>query len=129
MPSGVFKPYASVATAVLVFQKGGSTKSVWFYEMTSDGFSLSDKRSPVAENDIPDILQRWPSREEGVHSFKVKREELAKHGDALTPGRYRELHAEVADHDAPAEIIDDILKTEEQIAEKLHVLRKQLAQK
>lgn len=129
MPSGVFKPYAGVATAVLVFQKGGSTKSVWFYEMTSDGFSLSDTRSPVAENDIPDILQKWPSREEGVHSFRVNREELAKHEDALTPGRYREQHAEVAYHDAPAHIIGDILQTEEQIAEKLRILRKHLAQK
>lgn len=129
MPSGVFKPYAGVATAILIFQKGGSTKSVWFYEMTADGFSLSDTRSPVDENDIPDIIQKWPNREDGIHSFKVSREELAKYDDELTPGRYREQHAEVAEHDSPNEIIGDILQTEEQIAEKLRGLRKQLARK
>src|SRR5207245_2657844 len=63
MPAGVFKPYASVATAILIFQKGTPTKSVWFYEMSADGFSLSDTRTSVPENDIPDILQKWPSRE------------------------------------------------------------------
>jgi type I restriction enzyme M protein len=129
MPAGIFKPYAGVATAILIFKKGGSTKSVWFYEMTADGFSLSDTRARIDENDIPDILQKWPGREEGVHSFKISREELAKHGDELTPGRYREQHAELVDHDTPDEIIGDILKTEEQIAEKLRGLKKQLAQK
>ncbi len=59
MPSGVFKPYAGVSTAVLVFQKGGTTDNVWFYDMEADGFSLDDKRQKVAENDIPDILENW----------------------------------------------------------------------
>ena len=129
MPAGVFKPYAGVATAILIFQKGGPTKSVWFYEMTADGFSLSDTRTPVAENDIPDILQKWPSREDGIHSFRVRREELAKFDDVLTPGRYREQQAETVDHDSPVEIIADILQTEDRIAEKLDSLRKQLARK
>jgi len=129
MPAGVFKPYAGVATAILIFQKGGSTKSVWFYEMTADGFSLSDTRAPVNENDIPDIHQKWPGREEGVHSFKVSREELAKHEDELTPGRYREKNAEIVDHDTPDEIIGDILNTEEQIVEKLQGLKKQITNK
>lgn len=58
MPSGVFKPYAGVSTAVLIFTKTehGGTDSVWFYDMTADGFSLDDKRSPVVDNDIPDIM-------------------------------------------------------------------------
>lgn len=129
MPAGIFKPYAGVATAILIFQKGGSTKSVWFYEMTADGFSLSDTRTPVDENDIPDILQKWPNREEGIHSFKVSREELAEYDDVLTPGRYREKHAEVVNHDSPAEIIVDILQVEEQIAMKLRGLQKQLNRK
>jgi type I restriction enzyme M protein len=59
MPSGVFKPYAGVSTAVVVFQKGGTTDNVWFYDMEADGFSLDDKRQKVAENDIPDIIKRW----------------------------------------------------------------------
>ena len=62
MPSGVFKPYAGVSTAVLIFTKTGhgGTDNVWFYDMTADGFSLDDKRSPVAENDIPDIVATIP---------------------------------------------------------------------
>jgi type I restriction enzyme M protein len=59
MPSGVFRPYAGVSTAVLVFQKGGTTDNVWFYDMEADGFSLDDKRQKVAENDIPDIVAKW----------------------------------------------------------------------
>lgn len=129
MPAGVFKPYAGVATAILIFQKGGPTKSVWFYEMTADGFSLSDTRTPVEENDIPDILQKWPKREEGVHSFRVSREELGKYDDVLTPGRYREQAAETVEHDQPDEIIDRILMIEDKIAKNLHALQKQLAKK
>jgi type I restriction enzyme M protein len=129
MPAGVFKPYAGVATAVLVFKKGDRTKSVWFYEMTADGFSLGDTRTPVEENDIPDILQKWPRREEGVHSFRIGREELAKYADELTPGRYREQKLDVTDHDSPAEIIRDILQAEEEIADRLRDLRKELAKK
>ena len=59
MPSGVFKPYAGVSTAVLLFTRGGTTDRIWFYDMEHDGFSLDDKRQPVAENDIPDILNCW----------------------------------------------------------------------
>lgn len=129
MPSGVFKPYAGVATAILVFQKGGPTKSVWFYEMTADGYSLSDTRTPVEENDIPDILQKWPGREEGIHSFRVSRKELAEYEDQLTPGRYREQHAAPVKHDSPDQIIDDILQIEETITGKLGQLRKQLSRK
>jgi len=129
MPAGVFKPYAGVATAALIFQKGGSTKSVWFYEMTADGFSLSDTRAPVDENDIPDILEKWRSREEGAHSFRVSREELAKYDDELTPGRYREKHVTPLEHDQPNEIIAEILATEEKIAGKLRGLRQQLDRK
>lgn len=62
MPSGVFKPYAGVSTAVLLFTRGGTTDRIWFYDMEHDGFSLDDKRQPVAENDIPDILNCWRNR-------------------------------------------------------------------
>jgi type I restriction enzyme M protein len=129
MPSGVFKPYAGVATAILIFQKGASTKSVWFYEMTADGFSLSDTRTPIADNDIPDILQQWQNREEGVHSFRVSRSELAEYGDELTPGRYRKQHVVMVEHDSPQKIIADILHAEEGIAGRLHGLQKKLSRK
>ena len=62
MPSGVFKPYAGVSTAVLLFTRGGTTDKIWYYDMDRDGFSLDDKRQPVAENDIPDILTCWNNR-------------------------------------------------------------------
>jgi type I restriction enzyme M protein len=126
MPAGVFKPYAGVATAAMIFQKGGSTKSVWFYEMTADGFSLSDTRAPIEENDIPDIFQKWPNREEGIHSFRISRAELARFGDVLTPGRYREQLVTSVEHDAPDEIIGEILDAEEKIGAKLRGLRKLL---
>jgi type I restriction enzyme M protein len=62
MPSGVFKPYAGVSTAVLLFTRGAETKDIWFYDMAYDGFSLDDKRNPTSENDIPDILDCWRNR-------------------------------------------------------------------
>jgi len=125
MPAGVFKPYAGVATAILIVQKGGSTKSVWFYEMTADGFSLSDTRTAVEENDIPDILEKWTAREAGIHSFRVSREELARHNDELTPGRYREKLKTHTTHDSPAKIIASIFDAENMIVKKLGELRKQ----
>lgn len=62
MPSGVFKPYAGVSTAVLLFTRGGRTDKIWFYDMAHDGFSLDDKRVKVAENDIPDVIACWKNR-------------------------------------------------------------------
>ena len=62
MPAGVFRPYAGVSTAVLLFTKGGTTEKIWFYDMEHDGYSLDDKRQKVAENDIPDVLDCWKHR-------------------------------------------------------------------
>jgi len=129
MPAGVFKPYAGAATAVLVFQKGGQTKSVWFYEMSADGFSLTDTRTPVEENDIPEILQKWPGREEGSRSFNVSRAELARHGDELTPGRYREQQLQAINHDSPTKIIEGVLRIEQRIVDRLNSLQKELTRK
>src|SRR5437016_10278814 len=71
MPSGVFRPYAGVSTAVLVFTKGGTTEKIWFYDMEHDGYSLDDKRQKVAENDIPDVLDCWSHRRDA--KFQQKR--------------------------------------------------------
>ena len=63
MPSGVFKPYAGVSTAILIFVKGGETEKVWFYDMQSDGFSLDDKRTKInGGGDLPDIVEKWKNR-------------------------------------------------------------------
>ena len=72
MPSGVFKPYAGVSTAVLLFTRGATTERIWFYDMEHDGFSLDDKRQPTAENDIPDVLQCWENRSDA--GFNAKRD-------------------------------------------------------
>ncbi len=72
MPGGVFKPYAGVSTAVLLFTRGAKTERIWFYDMVHDGFSLDDKRQPVAENDIPDILDCWQHR--GDAEFQAARQ-------------------------------------------------------
>ena len=71
MPSGVFRPYAGVSTAVLLFTKGGTTEKIWFYDMEHDGYSLDDKRQKVAENDIPDVLECWNHRRDA--KFQQKR--------------------------------------------------------
>ena len=126
MPSGVFKPYAGVGTAVLVFQKGSKTESVWFYEMSADGFSLSDTRTPVAENDIPDILVQWPKREEGPHSFRVSINDLARQGYLLSPSLYRSKPAEETDHDEPSAILADVIHIEEALIERMRTLARHL---
>jgi type I restriction enzyme M protein len=71
MPSGVFRPYAGVSTAVLLFTKGGTTEKIWFYDMEHDGYSLDDKRQKVPENDIPDVLDCWSHRRDA--KFQQKR--------------------------------------------------------
>jgi type I restriction enzyme M protein len=84
MPSGVFKPYAGVSTAVLIFTKGGETDRIWFYDMEHDGYSLDDKRQKVAENDIPDILLCWQNRHD--FDFTQKREQrLAELKEQIAP--------------------------------------------
>jgi len=72
MPSGVFKPYAGVSTAVLVFTKGEKTDKVWFYDMQADGYSLDDKRTKIEQNDIPDIIEKWNKRDKTNNQKKAK---------------------------------------------------------
>ena len=116
LPSGVFKPYSGVATAALIFQKGHSRrKSVWFYDLTADGFSLDDKRTPIEANDIPDVLAKWPNREEGPNSYRVPIEKIKENDWSLAAGRYKPVTTEAVNHDAPAEILGDVFKVENEI--------------
>ena len=116
MPSGVFKPYAGVSTAVLIFTKTGSggTDNVWFYDMKADGFSLDDKRSPVKDNDIPDILNRWKDRaaeqdrKRTEKSFMVPYSEIEENGWDLSINRYKEIVYKEVVYDPPQKIIQDI---------------------
>jgi type I restriction enzyme M protein len=115
MPSGVFKPYSGVGTAALIFQKGSPTKSVWFYDLTADGFSLDDKRTPIDVNDIPDVLAKWPRREEGPNSYCVPIEKIKENDWSLAAGWYKPTTNQAVNHDAPSEILADVLKIENEI--------------
>jgi len=133
MPSGVFKPYAGVSTAVLVFTKGGETKRVWFYEMTSDGFSLDDKRTPIDyKGDIPDIVERFRKRKEENPEdrkgkcFFVPVEEIKENDYDLSISKYKEIVYEEIHYDPPEVILDRIGKVQEEIAYNVRELREML---
>lgn len=131
MPSGVFKPYAGVSTAVLVFTKtgAGGTDKVWFYDMKADGFSLDDKRSEITENDIPDILARFVNlegeadRARTEQSFFVSKEEIADNKYDLSINRYKEVVYEKVEYDAPSVILDRLAALNAEIAAKTEELR------
>lgn len=131
MPSGVFKPYAGVSTAVLVFTKtgAGGTDKVWFYDMKADGFSLDDKRTEITENDIPDILARFANLEAEAdrvrteQSFFVSKEEIADNKYDLSINRYKEVVYEKVEYDAPSVILDRIASLNANIAAKTEELR------
>lgn len=125
LPSGVFKPYAGVSTAILFFTKtnSGGTDNVWFYEVTSDGFSLDDKRTPLDTSDLDDVLARWQqrtttetARARTQQSFLVPRSEIAENGYDLSLNRYKQVEHEEIDHDEPAEIIVTIKQIEQDIS-------------
>lgn len=99
MPSGVFKPYAGVSTAILLFTKtgAGGTENVWFYDMKADGYSLDDKRTEVAENDIPDIIERFhhidqeAGRKRTEQSFLVPKKDIVDQDYDLSINKYKEI--------------------------------------
>lgn len=129
LPSGVFKPYSGVGTAALIFQKGKPTKSVWFYDLTADGFSLDDKRTPIEANDIPDVLAKWSGKEEGPNSYRVSIEKIQANEWSLTAGRYKSVTADAVNHDAPTEILNDVLKLECEIIKRGNALMAQIGKK
>lgn len=131
MPSGVFKPYAGVSTAVLVFTKtgAGGTDKVWFYDMKADGFSLDDKRSEIADNDIPDIIQRFrhleqeATRERTEQSFFVPKQELVDNGYDLSINKYKKTEYVAVEYPPTSEILDELEKLNEQINAETKALR------
>lgn len=137
MPSGVFKPYSGVSTAVLVFTKTGSgvTDKVWFYDMKADGYSLDDKRLPIEDNDIPDIISRFHNPEEEVErkptdqSFFVDKSAIVANGYDLSINRYKEVIYEKVQYDSPAEIISRLEKLNLDITKKIKELRGLLGEK
>lgn len=128
LPSGVFKPYAGVSTAILVFTKGGKTKEVFFYDVAADGFSLDDKRDPVGENDLPDVLARWEKRDpkRDTHrtskAFFVSAKEIAENKYDLSLNRYKEtVHAEEK-YEPPKEILARMKSSELEILREMEEL-------
>ena len=134
MPSGVFKPYAGVSTAILVFTKTGhgGTDNVWFYDMTADGFSLDDKRTPVNENDIPDIVERFHHREQETErkrtekSFMVSKQEIVDNGYDLSINKYKEVEYVPVEYPPTSEIMANIREIEREIGNEMDELERLL---
>jgi type I restriction enzyme M protein len=151
LPGGVFKPYAGVSTAILLFTKtnSGGTDTVWFYDVAADGWSLDDKRAALlpedklgvrpraplsaaehAKNNLPDLLARWgqragTERQRGrtAQSFCVPKADLVAQGYDLSLNRYKEVvHAEVT-HRSPAEILAGLEELEKEIQSGMAELR------
>jgi type I restriction enzyme M protein len=140
LPSGVFKPYAGVSTAILFFTKtsSGGTENVWFYDVQADGYSLDDKRTPLdaalhEKNNLPDVLARWSSitanpetelaRPRTAQSFMVPKTEIAAQGYDLSLNRYKEVEHVVVVHRSPTEILDELTALDADIAAGLAELR------
>ena len=146
MPSGVFKPYAGVSTAILIFTKTGhgGTDKVWFYDMKADGFSLDQKRNEVADNDIPDIIARFhslvgtrhgasaaspeESRKRTDKSFLVPQSEIIEHGYDLAFNTYKETIREKVVFEPIESIMNRLHTTEETFLRGMVELQKMLAQ-
>ena len=136
MPSGVFKPYAGVSTAIMIFTKtgDGGTDKVWFYDMTADGFSLDDQRQPVKENDIPDIIKRFnnrnseeeQSRARTEKSFFVPKEEIVENDYDLSINKYKELIVEKKEYEDPKVILKRVIDMENELQQKLKELEEML---
>lgn len=131
MPSGVFKPYAGVSTAILIFTKtgAGGTDNVWFYDMKADGYSLDDKRNPVSDNDIPDIITRFHAlddetdRQRTDKSFLVPVDEIKEHDYDLAFNTYKETVREVVEYEAPEVLIAQAAELASKISEGINSLQ------
>jgi len=134
MPSGVFKPYAGVSTAILIFTKTehGGTDKVWFYDMQADGLSLDDKRTPINENDIPDIIARFKNlegeaeRKRTDKSFMVPKDEIASNDYDLSINKYKETEYVAVEYPPTEEIMTNIRELEMQIGHEMDELEKLL---
>ena len=134
MPSGVFKPYAGVSTAVLIFTKtnSGGTDKVWFYDMQNDGFTLNDNRTPIEENDIPDIIKTYKNRfnedntDKKAKHFFVDVDEIRKNNYDLSINKYKEVEYEQVQYDSPKTILSEIQTLETEVQQGLAELEAML---
>ena len=154
LPSGVFKPYAGVSTAILLFTKTGKggTENVWFYDLQADGWSLDDKREPLLsieklgpnpnnnlgeeehkKNNLPDCLKRWSQRRgselerlKTEQSFCVSKKDIKEQGYDLSLNRHKEIVFEEVEHRPPLEIIDELRSLESEISKAMDELEEML---
>jgi type I restriction enzyme M protein len=136
LPSGVFKPYAGVSTAILIFTKGGQTRDVFFYDVEADGYSLDDKRQRIDANDLPDVIRQFRHcREhrnpEGLtnrkaKAFKVPAADIRAQKYDLSVNRYREQDQEEVKYDPPRAILARMKMIESAIASDISQLEKML---
>ncbi|MBQ5974781.1 MAG: SAM-dependent DNA methyltransferase [Bacteroidales bacterium] len=134
MPSGVFQPYSGVSTAILIFTKtnAGGTDKVWFYDMKADGFSLDQKRDPVTQNDIPDVIARYRNleaeadRSRKEQSFVVPVEEIRANDYDLSINKYKEVERVKVEYEQPAVILNRIKALETEINSTLSDLEKMM---
>lgn len=140
LPSGVFKPYAGVSTAIMIFTKGGETDQVWFYDLAADGYSLDDKRTPIQDNDLPDLIAQYEkyrkAREAGKSTkawsdkkqkaFLVDKAAIAEQKYDLSINRYKEVVYEEQSYAPPKEILRELKKLEQEILQDLFELESML---
>jgi len=140
LPSGVFRPYAGVATAILIFTKGGSTDHVWFYDLQDDGFSLDDKRDRLYDSDfagdLPNVLETWLARDKQTANTKmndrtaahfwVSRNEIIENKYDLSINRYKEVVHEEELYEPPTEILARMKKLETEIMREIDELEEML---
>ena len=125
IPPGVFNPYSGIATSILIFTKGGSTKNVWFYEMKNDGYTLDDKREPLDEKgDIPDVIYQFKKRIKSKNSFLVKVDEIMNNEYQLSPTLYKKHVQEKMEYSEPSELIKKIIKLNQNFQNDLKDLSK-----
>jgi type I restriction enzyme M protein len=129
MPSGVFKPYAGVSTAILIFVKGGTTEKIWFYDMQADGYSLDDKREKTEANDLQDIVKEWKVRHKSINDnrkakhFFVPAKEIVEHGYDLSINRYKESSYEAPKYEKPEKILERVDSIEDEIKQSINELK------
>ena len=127
LPSGVFKPYSGVATAILVFTKGNKTDEVWFYEVASDGYSLDDKRTFIdSKGDLSDLVEKFKKRSVSSKSFKVPVTKIKENDYNFSVSRYKEVEHEKIEYQDPEKLLDEALELEEEIQKEMQDLKQMI---
>ena len=131
MPSGVFKPYAGVSTAILLFTKGSETENVWFYEMLNDGYTLDDKRNKIDKSDLQDIIAKYQNRSKVATKedsregfcFAIPKQEIVDNGYDLSLSKYKKEVYEEVSYENPKVIFEKLERIEATILKGISELK------